>query len=78
MFLAKIFPFSDVTIVNDMAKFEIRTLSINPTLKGWGQPFDTKDCIRFLHSTRAKFDDVELTLRITFAFCVLLGESLMM
>ena len=27
------------------SKFEILTLSVNPTLRGWGgQPFDAKDC----------------------------------
>ena len=45
------------------SKFEIRTLSVNPTLRGWGsQPFDAKDCTPFLSCTRSKFDEERLTL----------------
>ena len=38
-------PFIVIIIIRGESKFEISTLSVNPTLRGWGgQPFDAKDC----------------------------------
>ena len=38
-------PFLFNIYIRGESKFEIRTLSVNPTLRGWGgQPFDAKDC----------------------------------
>ena len=51
-------------LVRGESKFEFHALSVNLTLRGWGgQPIDAKDCIRFLRSTRSKFDDAGLMLR---------------